>query len=502
MSKLKLAGGSDNGSSQVVSGVRMPNEISMRLVEELLPYARNSRTHSDGQIATLARNIARFGWTNPVLVADCTIIAGHGRLLAAKKLGLVRVPCIDLSHLSSDDRRALVISDNRISELAGWSLDDLKVETDYLREVGFDLEADIGFAEDDLSSLLSGLAELKIEGDADPDAVPSVPEIPISVLGDIWCIGEHRVMCGSSLKPFDWDQLMGGDQADAVWTDPPFNVNQGRKNRELDKTDGGNRAKSGAIQNDKMSDKDFYAFLLGFFSALLEQMKAGAPLYVAHPDSETINFLTAFRDAGFKQQGTVIWNKNVHVLGRHDHQARTESLIYGWKPGAAHKWYGGRKNTNVLDLGEDNPFSLMPDGRWQVRFGDTLLILTGDVTVEQHASDMIHEARPAKSTLHPTMKPVNLIARQLKNSARTGDVIADGFGGSGSTAIAAHQLGMKARLMEIDPRFVDVCVSRLESFSGLRAVHAITGIPFPRDGEVREPAPALPEPALDDGSIF
>lgn len=502
---MRLVTPDDAAASQMLDGVRMPTEITMHLVVELLPYVKNSRNHTPLQIEAIARSMQEVGFTNPLLIADGGILAGHGRLMAAKKLGLTRVPCIDLSHLDEDQRRALVIWDNRSAELGStWDLEMLKLETDYLREAGHDLEAVTGFSEVDLAKLFEGIVDPIPEGGGDPDDVPDVPALPASEPGDVWVLGDHRIMCGSSLDPKDWDKLMAGEQASVVWTDPPFNVDIGEKNRSLDRADGGQRAKSGEIKNDKMPDKDFYLFLHGFFVALLEHMKPGAPIYVAHPEVEAINFRTAFRDAGFKQQGTVVWNKNSFVIGRFDHQPRTETILYGWKPGAAHKWYGGRKVTNVLDLGEENPFKQMEDGRWQVRFGDTLFVIDAVVSIEQHASDMIHEARPAKSDLHPTMKPVNLIARQLKNSGRRGDIAVDGFGGSGSTAIAAHQLGMKARLMELDPKFCDVCVSRLERFTGMRAVHAVTGRPFPREGDEPAPAPASAAPVTvdEDPDIF
>lgn len=475
----------------------MPSEIVFRGVDELLPYANNSRTHDEAQIEALAKVIKNAGWTNPCLVADGEILAGHGRIMAAKKLGLKRVPCIDLSHLSEADRRALIISDNQLAIRAGWDLEMLKLETDWLQAQGYDLEL-TGFDKDSLDELLGemdgaggpGGAGGEGEGRGDPEIVPDVPAVPVSRPGDQWIIGDHVVRCGSSLDPADWSRLMGGEQAQCVWTDPPFNVAIGDKNASLDKALGGNRKRSGAIESDKMSDSAFYDFLLSMYRCVLDVMEPGAPIYVAHPEVEAINFRVAFRDAGFKQQGTVIWNKNNFVIGRFDHQPRTETIIYGWKPGAAHKWYGGRKNTNVLDLGEDNPFHKTADGRWAIAIGDRVMVINGDVEIESHPSDMIHEPKPQRSDLHPTMKPVNLINRQLKNSARKGDVVVDAFGGSGSTMLAAHQLGMKARLMELDPKFVDVIARRMWAFAGIRPVHAVTGEPFPAEGETRPAPPA------------
>lgn len=482
---LKLAGATDNGA-QVIDGVRIPTEITMRLVAELLPYAKNTKKHGPRQIEAIAASMREVGFTNPVLVADGGILAGHGRILAAQKVGLKRVPTIDLSHLDETQRRALVIWDNRSAELdTSWDLEMLKLETDDLRSIGLDLETATGFSEEALAKLFEGMEEPVPEGGgADPDDVPDLPAHPISVLGDIWCIGEHRVMCGSSLEPADWDRLMDGDHADVCWMDPPYNVDIGGKNDSIAKAQG-RKNKTGAILNDKMGDKEFRAFLLKMYQCVIEQMKPGAPVYVAHPDSEALNFRGAFLEAGFKQQGTVIWNKNALVMGRFDHQPRTETIIYGWRPGAAHKWYGGRKVTNVFDLGEDNPFQKTEDGRWVVKVGDRALVISGDVEIEVVATDMIHEPKPARSDLHPTMKPTNLVARQLRNSARPGDVVLDAFGGSGSTGVAAHLCRMKSRLMELSPGYVDVIVQRMQSFTGLMATHAISGEAYPLPNESR-----------------
>ena len=487
MADLRIASAEDFEGGQLIDGVRMPTEIVMRLVAELLPYARNSKKHGPKQIAAIAESMKAYGFTNPVLVADGGILAGHGRILAADSLGLRKVPTIDLSHLTPEQRRAYVIWDNRSAELdTSWDLEMLKLETDDLRAMGVDLEAATGFSEEDLAKLLDGLPDEEKEGDCDPDDAPPVPDEPVSRLGDIWCIGEHRVMCGSSLERADWDRLMDGEQADVVWTDPPYNVDIGGKNDSIAKAQG-RKNKTGAILNDSMDDKSFYEFLLAMYQAVFEQMKPGAAIYVFHADSEGINFRTAFRDAGFKLQSVLSWRKNALVLSRWDHQPISEPCLYGWKPGAAHRWFGGRKQTTFFEIGADSPFQKMEDGRWKVVVGDEVFIVDGDAKVESAASGVIHEPKPARSDLHPTMKPVSLVARQLKNSARPGDVVIDAFGGSGSTAVAAHQLGMKARLMELDPKYVDVIVTRLQMFTGLQAVHAVSGEVFPEDGEARLP---------------
>lgn len=498
---LNLAG-ADDGGSQMLDGVRVPTEVRLVAVEALLPYARNSRNHDKAQVAAIARSMKEVGFTNPLLIADGGILAGHGRLMAAKSIGLSRVPCIDLSHLSEPQRRALVIADNRLAEMASWDLEMLKLETDDLRALGLDLEAETGFAEEDLAKLFEGMVDAEPPGGGgDPDDVPDVPAVPHSRLGDVWEVAGHRVMCGSSLEAPAWDALMRDEMADLVFTDPPYGVSIGDKNDSIAKAQG-RKNKTGAILNDSMGDKDFYNFLLAMYRAVFDQMKPGAAIYVFHADSEGINFRTAFRDAGFKLQSVLSWKKNSLVLSRWDHQPISEPALYGWKPGAAHRWFGGRKQTTFSEMGSGSPFQKMEDGRWKVVIGDEVFIVSGDATVESAPSSVIQEPRPSKSDLHPTMKPTNLVLRQLRNSARPGDVVLDAFGGSGSTAVAAHQAGMHARLMELDPKYVDVIVQRLEMFTGMRAVHAVTGEPFPRDGEVRQPAAPVVPDAPDDGQPF
>lgn len=498
---LRLAGGED-APNQVIGGVLMPTKIELRSVDELLPYAKNSRVHTDASTAALARMIQKFGWTNPVLVADGGILAGHGRILAAKKLGLARVPCIDLSHLSADDRRALVIADNRSSELSGWSLDELRLETDYLRDVGFDLERDLGFAEEDLAEILGPLGPLEPEGNGgDPDDAPPAPDDPVSRLGDVWVLGPHKLVVGDSTQIETWDALLNGEMVDAVFVDPPYNVDVGAKNKSLDRADGGNRAKSGTIKNDKMSDAEFAEFIGASYRALIQVMKSGSTIYVSHSDKAGGIFRQEFEKAGFKFSQNIIWKKSQLVLGMARYQPIHEPIIMGVKPGSKSAWYGGRKQTTVMDLGDGGPFTKLDDGRWQIKIGDNIMIIDGAATVEEHPSTFVSVAKPSKSGLHPTTKPVELLERLLRNSARRGDLVADGFGGSGSTLIAADRLGMYARLVERDEGYADVIVRRWERYTGRRAVHAVTGEFFPGDGEQRQP-PVLPESNEGDTAPF
>lgn len=448
-------------------------------VAALLPYARNSRKHSPAQVEALAATIQRVGWTTPILVADGGILAGHGRILAAKKLGLARVPGFDVSHLSDAERRALVISDNRLAEMASWDLDALKLETDDLRAEGFDLEAYTGFSENDLAELLGDLEDPPdSKGGGDPDAVPDAPEVPVSRDGDIWVCGPHRVGCGDSCTQGLWDRLLGGQKADLCITDPPYNVDY-------------ESALAGKIKNDSMKDAEFRAFLLAAYEVMFECLKAGAPVYVAHADTEGLNFRGAFRDAGFKLSGCLIWRKNSLVLGRSDYQWQHEPILYGWKPGAAHRWYGGRKRTTIVDYGEQGPVRQLADGSWSITVGDTVLLVSGDATIEEVPGSVIFHDKPSRSELHPTTKPVGLWEKLMKPSSRPGNVVIDQFSGSGTTLIAAHRMGLVARVADLDPKFVDVAVRRWEMLTGERATHFVTGEYFPRDGETRADAPPV-----------
>lgn len=467
----------------------MPTEIRLVEVAALLPYARNSRTHSKAQVAQLAATIKRVGWTNPILIAEGGVLAGHGRLLAAELLGLARVPAIDLSHIPEDERRALVISDNRLAELAGWDLEMLKLETDELRAGGLDIEEMTGFSEEALAALLEELEEPDAGGDKDPDDAPEVPAEPVVRAGDVWVCGPHRVMCSDSTDPAAWDALMQGELADACLTDPPYGVDLDRKNRLIDGAVGGRRAAAGEIRNDKLTGDEFRDFIGKAYAAVFDVLKPGATIYVAHSDKEGGNFRAEFERAGFTFSQTIIWRKNQLVLGMARYQPIHEPILVGRKPGSKSRWYGGRKQTTVMELGEGSPFQRQPDGRWAIRVGDQVLIVAGEAAIEEAPSSFISVAKPAKSGLHQSQKPVELCERLLRNSARPGDLVVDGFGGSGSTLVAADRLGMSARLMEQDEAFAEVIIRRWEALTGRRAVLLGTGQLFPRDGEQRQAPP-------------
>jgi len=471
-----------------LSDVNAP-QVRFSKLSDLVPYARNSRTHSPQQIQAIVRSMDEFGWTNLVLADSHGIVAGHGRVLAAEIIyargDRIRfpsgqlvpagtVPWVDCEGWTDEQRKAYIIADNRLAETAGWDLGLLRDELADLKLSDFDVTL-TGFSADDILDMFAEpLAPAK-----DPDDVPDLPDVPYSTDGDQWILGAHRVRCGDSTSASDWGELMGGELADVVWTDPPYNTDIGGKFESLDRADGGNRRRTGGIKNDKMSDSKFLEFLLSIHACLFRIMKPGAAIYVAHADTEGLNFREAFCVSGLKLSGCLIWEKDHFVLGRADWQWKHEPILYGWKPGSAHRWFGGRKNTSIQDIGIRPPFERLDDGRWAVRSGDATLFLSGDVQVEEVAGSIFRVPKPSRSSSHPTTKPVELIERQLRCSARTNDIVVDAFGGSGSTLIAADRLGMCARLMELDPRFVDVICARYADYTGRMPVHAVTGEAFP-----------------------
>ena len=397
----------------------LADKIALWPTDKLIPYARNARTHSDAQVAQIAASIAEFGWTNPILAgSDGVIVAGHGRLAAAQKLGLASVPVVVLDHLTATQRRALVIADNRIAENAEWDEAMLRVELADLQDEGFDLDL-TGFDADALAELMAGDEPVN-DGQTDEDAVPEVGETPVSRPGDVWQLGPHRLLCGDAIVAASYDALLDGESVDMVFTDPPYNVNYA--NSAKDKL----RGKDRAILNDNLGD-GFYDFLLAALTPILAHCRGG--IYVAMSSSELDVLQAAFRAAGGKWSTFIIWAKHTFTLGRADYQRQYEPILYGWPEGAQRHWCGDRDQSDV----------------WQIK-------------------------KPQKNDLHPTMKPVELVERALRNSSRPGDVVLDPFGGSGTTLIAAEKSGRVARVMELDPKYADVIVRRWEDFTGKEAI--------------------------------
>lgn len=440
-------------------------------IEDLVPYARNAKTHPPEQVAQIAASMREFGFTIPVLVADDgTIIAGHGRVLAANELGIDTVPVIVAHGWSDEQRRAYTLADNKISENGGWDDELLLGELSFLADAGFNADL-TGFSSAEISGLFDALGGPK-PGNTDDDHVPAIDDAHISSRGDVWVLGNHRVMCGDSTDADDVAALVDGELCDMCWTDPPYNVNY----------EGGTGLK---IQNDFMADGPFREFLLQALRCMASSMREGAPIYVAHADTEGLNFRWAFREAGFKLSGCLIWVKPSLVLGRSDYQWRHEPILYGWKPGAAHSWYGGRAKTTVFEAG-DMPFTVSDDGSVSIELGQTSLVISGDnLCVEEVNQSVIRAEKPAVNREHPTMKPVDLIIQMLVNSSQRGDVVLDLFGGSGSTMIACEKTDRSSRLMELDPKYCDVIVRRWQEFTGRKATLDLDGRTFDEVGKSR-----------------
>jgi len=388
-------------------------KITVKKVAELIPYVNNSRTHSDDQVAQIAASIKEFGWTNPILVdGENGIIAGHGRLMAARKLGHTEVPTIELKDLTEAQKKAYVIADNKLALNAGWDNDVLKIELQNLQELGFDLDL-LGFDAKELDALLE---PEQIEGLTDEDAVPEVPEEPKTKLGDIYQLGKHRLMCGDSCSTNDMEKLCDGQLVDMWLTDPPYNVAY----------EGGTGL---TIKNDDMGDEQFRQFLRDAYVTADLVMKPGAVFYIWHADSEGYNFRGAAKDAGWQVRQCLIWKKSSLVMGRQDYHWKHEPCLYGWKDGAGHLWASDRKQTTILEF-----------------------------------------EKPSRNGEHPTMKPVALFEYQMLNNTKGGDIVLDSFGGSGTTLLAAEKNGRKAYLMELDPKYCDVIVKRWEDFTGKKAI--------------------------------
>jgi DNA modification methylase len=426
-------------------------EIHYRSVAELTPYARNARTHSHEQVVQIAASIMEFGFTNPVLIAeDGEIIAGHGRVLAAQLLGRTEVPVIVLGHLTPAQRRAYVLADNKLALNAGWDEELLRSELAALGEESFDLGV-LGFSDDELGALLGEQAVRK--GRIGDDELPPTPPAT-SQLGDLWRLGRHVLLVGDCTTHWSYDALLGTEQVDLVWTDPPYNVNV--------------RGAAGAILNDHLADETFRQFLAAFYRCTVAVMRPGACIYVAHADSGRTNFTSAFQASGLKLSQVRIWVKQAATFGWQDFNWRHEPILYGWKEGAAHYFAGDFTLTSVIDWGELDP-NKMTKGQ--------LRELVKEIQAKA-LSTVVRYDKPSRSELHPTMKPVALIEEMVEASSRENDLVLDPFGGSGSTLIACEKLNRRCALLELDPHYADVIISRWQAFTERQAVHAELGSSF------------------------
>jgi DNA modification methylase len=426
--------------------------IETLTIDSLIPYARNSRTHSDAQVAQIAASMREFGFTNPVLIDnEGGIIAGHGRVMAARQLGMNEVPCIRLGHLTEAQRRLYVIADNKLGLNAGWDDNLLALELRELMDAGHDVGL-TGFELADIDQLLAGL-DATPEGNTDPDAMPPVETVAVSKLGDVWQLGKHRIMCGDSTSAADVALLMNGEKAKLMNTDPPYGVaydNAERPNPGVAKPRVAKprvakpRVAKPRVANDELTDgAEMQAFLERMLQAAAHVMDEHAAYYFWHPMLTQGTYVAAAAAAaGILIHRQIIWVKPVLLLGRGDYHWKHELCFYGWKQGNRPPFYGPRNQHTI----------------WEV----------GNVT---------HAER--KEFNHATPKPVELFTRPMDNHLKAGEVCYEPFSGSGPQIIAAEQFGAKCFAMELHPQHVDVAIRRWQQFTGKTATHATTGVPFP-----------------------
>lgn len=382
--------------------MKTTTEMQLISTEKLIPYVNNARTHSAEQINKLRSSLREFGFINPVIIdRDFNVIAGHGRIEAAKAEGISEVPCVFADYLTPAQKKAYILADNRMAMDAGWDEELLRVEIEALQAEFFDIGL-TGFDESEISDLFETDSEVKDDG-FDVDAELERP--PVTKSGDLWMLGNHRLLCGDSTKEETYTFLMDGKKANLVVTDPPYNVNY--------------EGSAGKIKNDNMENGRFYQFLLDAFTCMEKVMENDASIYVFHADTEGLNFRKAFADAGFYLSGTCIWKKQSLVLGRSPYQWQHEPVLFGWKKKGKHQWYTGRKESTIWEFD-----------------------------------------KPKKNGEHPTMKPVPLVAYPIKNSSMSNCIVLDPFGGSGSTLIACEQTDRVCHTIELDEKFCDVIVKR------------------------------------------
>ena len=410
--------------------MKTTTEMQLVPIAKLVPYVNNARTHSTEQIKKLRSSLREFGFINPVIIdRDYGVIAGHGRILAAKEEGIKEVPCIFADHLTEAQKKAYIIADNRMAMDAGWDEELLRVEIEALQGMDFDPLL-TGFDEKELAALFDDGAEAK---DDDFDVDEELEKPVFSKTGDVWTLGRHRLVCGDSTKAETYETLMQGKKANLVVTDPPYNVNY--------------EGSAGKIKNDNMAAEKFYQFLLDAFTNMEKVMAEDASIYVFHADTEGLNFRRAFSDAGFYLSGCCIWKKPSLVLGRSPYQWQHEPVLYGWKKNGKHQWYSDRKQTTI----------------WEFE-------------------------KPRKNADHPTMKPIPLLAYPITNSSMSNTLILDPFGGSGSTLIACEQTDRSCCTIELDEKYCDVIVKRYVELKG-----SAEDVSVERDGKMLRYADVVTE---------
>lgn len=387
-------------------------EMQMVAVSKLVPYVNNARTHSAEQIMKLRSSIREFGFINPVIIdSDYNVIAGHGRIMAAKEEGLKEVPCVLVDYLTESQKKAYILADNRMAMDAGWDEELLRIEIESLQADGFDIGF-TGFDENELADLFGtdDTSDIKDDG---YDLSAALEKATFVEKGDIWTVGRHRLMCGDATASVDVSTLMDGKKANLVITDPPYNV-------AFESSDGL------SIKNDKMTTDKFYEFLLAAFKNMANYLESGGAAYIFHADTEGLNFRRAFLDAGFRLSGCCIWVKNSLVLGRSDYQWQHEPVLYGFLPGK-HYWSkaAGRSQTTIWNFD-----------------------------------------KPKKNNNHPTSKPLDLLAYPIGNSSRENAIVLDTFGGSGSTLMTCEKINRICYMMELDEKYASVILRRYVEDTG------------------------------------
>jgi len=379
-------------------------------IDRLVPYARNARTHSKEQILQLRSSLREFGFVNPVIVdKDLNIIAGHGRIMAAKEEGLPEIPCVFVEHLTEAQKRAYILADNRLALSAGWDEEMLALEFADLKDLGFDLGL-TGFDEKEIEKLFA--ADGNDIQDDDFDLTAALEEAAFVLPGDVWTLGRHRLVCGDATDADTVRKLMDGRKANLVLTDPPYNVSF-------------ESASGLKIKNDNQKAEQFYSFLLSAFRNLAGNLEGGGSAYIFHADTEGENFRRAFREAGFHLSGTCIWVKDSFVMGRSPYQWQHEPILYGWLKTGSHKWYAGRSEATIWNF-----------------------------------------PKPKRNADHPTSKPLDLLAYPIRNSSQANGIVLDTFGGSGSTLIACEQTDRICHMLELDEKYASVILRRYAEFKG------------------------------------
>lgn len=415
-------------------------EITMVPVDALVPYENNAKIHTDKQIEHIAASIEAYGFNDPIGIwhnpdGEPEIVTGHGALMAAKRLGMAEVPCTYLDHMTDEERRVYCHVHNQTQLETGFDVDSLIADMDNLtadwENLGFEAYC---YQEEDLGEVV----------EVEPPAVVECRCKP----GDVWVLGDHRVLCGSATEESDYAKLLRGGVAQLLVTDPPYGVSYVGKTKD-----------ALTIEGDDRGDAELHAFIAQSLRLAMANMAPGAAFYIFHADSKGDVFRNAAREAGMRVRECLVWVKNVFVMGRQDYQWKHEPCLYGWKEGT-HYFFDSRKESTVVEDGRPNIAKMSKAD---------MRALLEEIYADKTATTAIHEDRPSVSAEHPTMKPVKLIARLIRNSSKPGWTVLDPFGGSGSTLIACEQLGRRCLTMEIDPQYCDVIIARWERLTGLTA---------------------------------